>query len=208
VVVEARGIALKPGTALDDAKVLNLKQGQHVTLISQTGATLKLDGPYDKPPATNGDQGRSVAATLAAFTTESKARTGEAGVTRGATLAVLPDPWLLDASHGGNGCLREGEAPVFWRQAATKEAAIVLRPVDRSWEAKAHWLAGHDRIAVTPDVPMISGQTYSVTVNGDEFAITVVLVPRSLGNDVMRAAWMADKGCAAQAQALLKLAGQ
>ena len=49
VVAEARGIALKPGATLDSTKPLTLKQGQHVTLISETGATLKLDGPYDRP---------------------------------------------------------------------------------------------------------------------------------------------------------------
>ncbi len=45
VVVEARGIALRPGATLEDSKPLVLKQGQHVTLVSETGATLKLDGP-------------------------------------------------------------------------------------------------------------------------------------------------------------------
>ena len=40
VVAEARGIALKPGAALDSAKPLTLKQGQHVTLISEAGWTL------------------------------------------------------------------------------------------------------------------------------------------------------------------------
>ena len=51
VVVEARGIALKPGAVVDSSKALVLKQGQHVTLISDSGATLSLDGPYDKAPA-------------------------------------------------------------------------------------------------------------------------------------------------------------
>src|ERR1700761_1704485 len=57
VVAEARGIALKPGDTLDSAKPLTLKQGQHVTLVSETGATLKLDGPYDRPPTAAGGGG-------------------------------------------------------------------------------------------------------------------------------------------------------
>jgi hypothetical protein len=204
VVVEARGIALKPGSVLDDSKPLALKQGQHVTLISEAGATLKLDGPYNRPPAANADQGRSVAATLAAFTTERKARTGEAGVTRGTTNAVLPEPWLVDATHGGNACLLEGRDPVFWRLNAAKGASITVTPVDHSWKALAKWLPGNDRILVTPDVPMRTGETYSVVTNGEEFAITIILVPKALTSDAMRAAWMADKGCEAQARALLK----
>ena len=51
VVVAARGIGLHPGERVDSAKPLVLGEGQHVTLIAVNGVTLKLDGPYDKPPA-------------------------------------------------------------------------------------------------------------------------------------------------------------
>jgi hypothetical protein len=204
VVVQARGIALKPGTALDDGKNLVLKQGQHVTLISETGATLKLDGPYNRLPAGNGGQGVDLSQTMKALITQRQARAGEYGTTRGTTLAALPDPWLLDASHGGNGCLREGQDPVFWRPDASHESSLTVAPVDRSWKARARWPTGLDQIGMTPDVPMRSGETYSVDFNGDEFAVTIILVPGSLMSDAMRAAWMADQGCTAQAEALMK----
>src|SRR5512143_1919388 len=74
IVVEARGIGIKPGSSIDSNKTLVLKQGQHVTLITQSGATLTIDGPYDKPPSAGG-QGRSVADTLAGLATERTART-------------------------------------------------------------------------------------------------------------------------------------
>ena len=48
IVVEARAIALKPGTTIDSTKPLVLKQGQHVTLISEAGATLSIAGPYNR----------------------------------------------------------------------------------------------------------------------------------------------------------------
>ncbi len=79
IVVEARGIALKPGTAVDAAKPLTPQAGpaRYVDL-GILGATLQLDGPYDQPPSAGG-QGRSIGATLAALGTEHNARTGEAG---------------------------------------------------------------------------------------------------------------------------------
>jgi hypothetical protein len=206
VVVEARGIALKPGAVLDAGKVLVLKQGQHLTLISETGSTLRLDGPYDKSPASASDQGHSISATLSAFTTEHQARTGEAGITRGATAAMLPDPWLVDATHSGNGCLLENRTPVFWRPDAAHPATLAVAPDDRSWKAQAHWPTGEARLSITTDVPMHSGETYVVSFNGNESAVSMVLVPASLTNNAMRAAWMADKGCEAQAEALLKTA--
>jgi hypothetical protein len=208
VVAEARGIALKPGATLDSAKPLTLKQGQHVTLISETGSTLKLDGPYDRPPtAGGGGGGVGLNQTLAALVTQRTARAGEFGVTRGTVLADLPDPWVLDATHSGNVCVLEKGTPTFWRPDSKAAAALAVAPVDHSWNAKAQWPVGQDRIAVTTDVPMRAGETYVVTFNGTESAVTIVQVPASLTNTEMRAGWMANRRCEQQAQALLKTAG-
>ena len=203
IVVEARGIALKPGATVDAAKPLVLKAGQHVTLISEQGATLAIDGPYNAAPAA-GDAGRTLGARLAALGTERNARTGEAGVTRnGGGPAALPDPWLVDVTRSGNVCLAEGTQPVFWRPDGSGAATLTVMPVDRSWKSKADWRAGSDRISVTTDVPMHGGAAYVVNYAGSEYALAVNTVPASLPNDDTRAAWMLQKGCEAQAQALL-----
>ena len=203
VVAEARGIALKPGATLDSAKVLTLKQGQHVVLISETGSTLKLDGPYDRPPAAGGGGGVGLDQTLNALVTQRQARAGEFGVTRGTVLADLPDPWVLDATHSGNVCVMEKGTPIFWRPDSKAVVSLVVAPADHSWNAKAQWPLGQDRLAVTTDVPMRAGETYVVTFNGVESAVTLVQVPATLTNDAMRAGWMANRRCEQQAQALL-----
>jgi hypothetical protein len=209
VVAEARGIALKPGATLDSTKPLTLKQGQHVTLISETGSTLKLDGPYDRPPVAGAAGGGvGLNQTMAALVTQRTARAGEFGVTRGTVLADLPDPWVLDATHSGNVCVLENGTPTFWRPDSKAVAALAVAPVDRSWNAKAQWPVGQDRISVTTDVPMKAGETYVVTFNGTESAVTIVQVPASLTNTDMRAGWMANRRCEQQAQALLKTASK
>jgi hypothetical protein len=209
VVAEARGIALRPGSVLDSTKPLTLKQGQHVTLISETGATLKLDGPYDQLP-TAGQTGGGVGLnqTLAALVTQRQARAGEFGVTRGTVLADLPDPWVLDATHSGNVCVMEKGTPIFWRPDSKAAASLAVAPVDHSWNAKAQWPVGQDRITVTTDVPMRAGETYTVNFNGTESAVTLVQVPATLTNNEMRAGWMANRRCEQQAQALLKTASK
>jgi hypothetical protein len=203
VVAEARGIALKPGTVLDSAKSLTLKQGQHVTLISETGSTLKLDGPYDRPPAAVGGSGVDLSKTLGVLVSQRQARSGEFGVTRGTVLADLPDPWVLDATHSGNVCVMEKGTPIFWRPDSKAAVPLVVAPTDHSWNAKAQWPVGQDRLAVTTDVPMRAGETYVVTFNGVESAVTLVQVPATLTNVEMRAGWMANRRCEQQAQALL-----
>ena len=205
VVAEARGIALKPGATLDSAKPLTLKQGQHVTLISETGSTLKLTGPYGRPPAAGGGGGVGLSQALAALVTQRRARAGEFGVTRG-TVLDLPEPWVLDATHGGNVCVLEKGTPTFWRPDSKAMASLAVAPADHSWNAKAQWPVGQDRTAITTDVPMKAGETYVVTFNGTESAVTIVQVPASLTNTEMRAGWMANRRCEQQAQALLKTA--
>ena len=207
VVAEARGIALKPGSTLDSTKSLTLKQGQHITLISETGSTLKLDGPYNQPPvAAGGSAGVGINQTLAALVTQRQARAGEFGVTRGTVLADLPEPWVLDATHSGNVCVLENGTPVFWRPDSKAVVELSVAPVDRSWTAKAQWPAGSDRIQITTDVPMRAGEAYVVNFNSNESAVTMVQVPATLTNVEMRAGWMAARRCEQQAQALLKTA--
>jgi hypothetical protein len=202
-VVEARGIGLAPGSTVDAGKPLVLKQGQHVTLISDAGATLDIDGPYNAPPSAGGS-GRSLGTTLAALGTEKNARTGEGNVTRnGDVLAKLPSPWLIDVTHPGRVCLQQGAEPVFWRPDAKTAVAFTVMPVDRSWKSQAAWPAGLDRISVTTDVPMHGGAAYVVNYAGTEYALAVNTVPSSLANDQMRAAWMLQKGCQQQAEALV-----
>jgi hypothetical protein len=204
VIVEARGINLKLGTTLDAATPLLLRQGQHVTLITETGSTLKLDGPYDQPPVAVGGGGVDLSKTLGALVTQRQARSGEFGTTRGAVLAALPDPWLIDASHSGAGCLLENHTPTFWRPDPEESSALGVAPADRSWRAQAPWPAGAARLSITTDVPMRGGETYLVNLGGTESALTLTLVPSSLANDAMRIAWMVDKGCDEQAEALAK----
>src|SRR5258707_12636853 len=73
VVLEARGTSLRPGQIVNSTQPLALKQGQHVTLISPTGVTLKLDGPYDKAPGTDQGRGTPVANALSMLVTQRQA---------------------------------------------------------------------------------------------------------------------------------------
>lgn len=204
VVIEARSIALRPGQTVDSTKPLVLREGQHVTLISPAGATIKLDGPYEKAPDADQTRAVPVANALALLVTQRQARVGEVGTTRGTAPSVLPDPWVLDASRAGTVCLREGTEAVLWRPDSARDSELTVAPADRSWKTEAHWPAGTDRIMVQAPALIRGGATYLVTLNGTQSAMKVENVPPILSNDPMRAAWLAGKGCEAQAEALLR----
>ncbi len=205
VVVNARGIGLKPGTKIDASKPLTLEEGQHVTLVAVNGVTLKLDGPFSKAPSQAGSGG-GVAAALGALVTQQGARTVEVGATRaGGMVSHLPDPWLLDVSRTGTVCLLDGHKAVFWRPAPKKDSLLSLMPADRSWKAEATWPAGSDRLEASGDVAVHPDSVFFVSFDkGEEVAITVSFVPANLDSDPMRAAWLADQGCEAQAEAMLR----
>lgn len=202
VVVEARGVNLKVGSIVDPTKPLVLKQGQHLTLVSDSGQTIKLDGPYEKAPVAS--QGVQLAAAFGALASNNNGRLGEIGTTRAAGKVDLPRPWLLDAVHPGNECLLEGQQPVLWRPAADSAADVAIMPADRSWKAQTNWPRGATQLPVKNDMGVHGDASYFVSVNGNETAISISTVPASLTTDQMRAAWMLQKGCGPQAEALLR----
>ncbi|HET7336201.1 MAG TPA: hypothetical protein VFI93_13880 [Rhizomicrobium sp.] len=204
VVVEARGVALAQGATLDSDKPINLKAGQHLTLIAADGTTLQLDGPFDKAPSSSTAKGAGLSAKLAALGAGGQ-RFSEVGTTRRTAIVKLPSPWLLDISHSGAVCMRDSDAnPVMWRPASIKPANITIMPDDRSWRATLRWPANRAQMAATSDVPLHSGNTYYVSAGGERHAISIYPVPESLSNARMQAAWLAQKGCEAQAEALLR----
>lgn len=58
------------------------------------------------------------------------------------------------------------------------------------------------------DLGMHGDASYFVAINGVENAIAIDTVPAALSSDSMRAAWMIEKGCAPQAQALMQTAAK
>jgi hypothetical protein len=207
VVVESRGIDLKPGHVIDGAKPLTLTEGQLVTLITPAGKIIKLRGPLSGPAAESG-AGDTVDVTgaLKSLVTEHGGRKGELAVVRGGggEEVVPPEPWLIDVTRGGNRCLPEQAPVVFWRPGGGDATSLTIAPYDRSWHARAEWPSGQDRITVPGAVPIRQRTTYVVSVGGKESALTLITVPATLTNDEMRAAWMVEQDCQPQALALLR----
>jgi hypothetical protein len=212
VVVEAVGINLTPGAQIDGDKPLPLTAGQVVTLISPSGQIVKLQGPRQGPPAPDAPAASTVnvAAALRTLVTQRLSTSNELGVVRGATPEpVPPTPWLVDVTHDGERCVPAGRPIVFWRPGGGGQLTMTIAPDDRSWLATAEWQAGAERVMVPESIPLRDRATYFIKLGkGREHAITLVLLPRALANDAMRAAWMIEAGCATQVKSLLRVASR
>lgn len=208
VVVEARGVDLKPGQTINGTQRLKLDAGARVTLIAPNGTSIKLRGPYeDAPaPASAGDDGR-VGESLRRLVSQRQADASSLGVIRaaGGPKKDLPEPWLIDVSQPGNRCLIEGSQAVFWRPDRPAAAQkIEIAPADRSWQARADWPTNSEKLAMPKTMPISDGATFMIELAGATSAVTIHLLPAAIGSDTVRAAWMLEKGCDQQAAALAK----
>jgi hypothetical protein len=203
VVVEARGITLKPGQVVDDTQKLTLQKGDEITLVDESGAVIKLRGPYDAAPnASSGGSGVDVSNVLAALGTGGAQ--SSMGVVRAKVDNVtLPNPWVVDVTHSGKVCVRPGSSVVFWRQQSAGPAKLRIMPVDRTWRAESEWPAGASELPAPAMFPITDRQTYVFDLGGQTATVTLVQVPASLGTDRMRAAWMLQKSCLTQTKALI-----
>lgn len=206
IVVEARGVAFKPGQKIDEAKKVTLTDGQRLTLIAANGRTLKLTGPYDDVPSAEGtaeDTLTKATAALEAMKVQKVARLTEIGTVR-AAFNEVPEPWLLDAEHNGNLCVVEGKPLVFWRKEAAAPAEFLMAPSDRSWSARYTWPAGSDQLPMRQAFPIHDKATYVIELARTPVSVTLNVIPAAVTSDAVRASWMMEKGCIAQAAALAK----
>jgi hypothetical protein len=205
IVVEARGVALHAGQVLDDTQKLTLTEGQRVTLIAANGNTLKLRGPYDQAPAAAAGTEADLGTALAALLVQKQTRTSEVGVTRaGPEAGELPDPWILDITRPGNLCIRDGVPIVVWRPDAKRTANLQIISTDKSWKVVSDWPGGVDRLTLPQRFPAKNRATYLVELGAAKAAVTLHTIPTAVDQDRMRAGWMIEKGCAEQANALIK----
>jgi hypothetical protein len=210
VVMEARGVKLQQGQVIDGSANLTLTEGQQVSLMMQDGKVVKLRGPYDKPAApAEAAAGANVQLALQLLVTQQESRE-RAGVSRGTKgQAIPPEPWLVDVSNSGKGlrCLEADSSITLWRPDASASVPVEVAPNDRSWKADAQWKSGSDRLPLPHNVPFRRRTAYVVRVNGEDTNITLISLPTSLTNDAMRASFMMENGCDAQAKALIAKAG-
>jgi hypothetical protein len=202
VVVEARGVGLKSGDIVDSTKALDLDEGQRVTLVTPDGKTVKLRGPFHQSPIGGDATGNSVTVALSGLLVQKDVRTADVGVVRAGTVVHLPEPWVVDVSHAGNRCFREGEPVVFWRDTQTATRELSVTPLDRAWRETAAWTKGSDRLPAPKDLPLPGRVTYLVDIGDGPVAVTLIKIPASMNNDRMRAAWMFEKACNLQAETL------
>jgi hypothetical protein len=204
IVMDAHGVPLRPGQAIDDTKTLDLAAGQSITVITPTGDTLRLRGPYHQRPKAGTNGGGSLTVAFSSLLVRGGVRASDVGAVRGGQPVRLPEPWVIDVSHPGTRCVREGQPIIFWRTPGDQARVLDIAPVNRAWRLTAPWPGGVDRLAAPKELPLVTRATYVIDIGDGPVAITLLVIPASFENDRMRAAWMFEKSCNLQAETLVQ----
>jgi hypothetical protein len=206
VVMEVRGSTLKVGETIDGARAINLKEGERLTLIGPDGKTVSRRGPYSGPASPPAAGDADPKAALAALVANRNARTSSIGVVRAGTDSVkVPNPWYVDVTRSGPRCLQEGHQPALWRPSADAAQSFVMFPSDRSWRADFTWKKGEHAVQMPPLSRFEGVTTVLVNIDQQEFAITINIIPKEIDSTPVLTAWMLEKGCIQQADALLQI---
>lgn len=204
------GERYQPGTQIDTADAVELAAGGRLTLMSQAGAIIKLDGPHSGPAAASGaasgsdwPDGMKRVAGLVSTETGATNVLGASRKPDGTTgIAAQPDLWLLNTDSSGERCIQSGKLGL-WRREADRDADVVVRG-ERERLPKAVWPSGAHLLEL-PDRLAQDGDRLVLSVNRKPRRYTLHVLPEAIDakdhGALLR--WMIDKDCKRQAILLI-----
>lgn len=206
VVLKAEKSTLRPGSMVSSEGALTLAAGESVTLLGEDGRVQVLKGPWKGQPSVRGtdDESKSRAVSvIAALLQENRKSSLSLGVVRSAGKVVkVPDPWAVNVTESGTGCIRS-ERATLWRTAnIDQESRVTLSARNSPQKAVVNWVAGYELLHV-PGQLFSNGRTYTVDLDGNTVELQVHVMPQEVATGVEQAVWMANAGCKSQALALL-----
>lgn len=214
VVIASDDPSIALGTKIDGSKPIAISAGASLVLVSSTGRTIKLAGPYSgkpEPSATGDDDG--LVDSLSQLIKEEGGSSTTLAVFRGGldkTPIGRPDIWGVDIAREGRYCLRPDRPAMLWWYAARPGAVVKLSDnEDESGGARIRWPQSKKYTAWPDALALSDGATYVARFRSGDTGtpLTTVLMP-ALDTDAHRAAWMAKHGCARQALGVLDAMGE
>lgn len=209
VVIESTLPSLAPGATVDGAAALNLPERSRVVLVSETGKTVALNGPWQGKPGAGGTGGGDprLVTALASLVRTAQEDSHSVGAIRAAGIKTRADALMINLSESGDYCIADPKAVDVTRYGSETGASVTLNAVKGDHRASLSWPAGRDRTAWPADLPLEDGATYLVEQDGKDSRTMLVVhtIVDDMPTDAHRAVFMMEKDCLEQAKMLLAL---
>jgi hypothetical protein len=213
----AEGLAEKfvLGTVLKDGDKIELPENSEVRLLDKTGEVVILNGPLigtitdEDGGSKKARDGSSALQVIAKLMFGENNLVNNLGAAR-ALKSVRTDagniqPWIPVISKPGTYCLPM-DAPVFGRFDAGKNVKVTIISGSEIFKEKV-WNEKETSISVS-DLVARDTDRYTLFLSSQTKESTLHLLDRTDKNTTEQIAWMAERGCKAQAVKLLKQASE
>ncbi len=214
VVIDSTAKNFRPGQIIDDAKPFHLLAGRSVTLIDGNGKVKTLSGPLSAVPGAGAADDSTLVASLSRLI-----RGGEVTSTIAVMRGVKPkrrslDAWSVSLTSLVDLCIRADGKLSLKSKPSRIPRILSIKVLPNGPEVSMDWPAGVNRIGWPAGLAAMDGGRYlakilhkrniaGMTGRVKETELIVHLVPAGLPTDAHRVVWMAGRGCAGQAKALL-----
>jgi hypothetical protein len=174
---------------------------------------MRIVGPHDGPAIGTSPDESAVRKAIDRLVSADQPRVGGVGAVRGgdereAVADTRPGPWLLHSEIDGEQCALRDRSIELWREKTVAAATAQITSVENDGVATVRWAEGAARAAwPTEALPAIDERIYLVRFDGVTRSVAIrvrLLEPAVASNGLAAAAWLAAKGCTAQARLALR----
>lgn len=204
IVIDSRSSSYKTGQKIDSESTITLKEGERLTVIGPDGASKTIRGKFSGKIVSSATT-RDPKEALAALINTRSARTSSIGAVRSATSSTpLPDPWVVDISTSGQKCVRSNKPIMWWRPDASNTQKFTMQPTDKSWSGEFAIEAGESYVDLPVDSMITDQSNFTLDADDTRVAININVLDFDVDSDLVVASWLLEKGCSAQADALIR----
>ena len=207
VVIASSATGIKAGQMVKSGAALDVPTGANVTLVSQSGKTIMLKGPFSGVPGggAGGGGDKSLVSSLSKLLSASGGKSVALGAMRSGVPKEPDTPWAVEVGRTGTHCVPAGGPVTLWRGDAAKASSIRIKNMTAGTKAEIAWPAGAKTLAWPAEATVADGNIYLLRLKSNKTAskVTLHLVPAGLPSAPHKAVWMAEKGCGKQARHLL-----